>query len=133
MNSTLILDTHILIWWLTADPRLSKNSIQDIASAETVYISAATIWELAIKSALGKFNTKTTKQLQRLLRAPSMTLRSWELTPLAISADHAALAGSLRWSHRDPFDRMLVAQARTLNIPLITDDIAIKNYLAKAK
>ncbi|MCP4040974.1 MAG: type II toxin-antitoxin system VapC family toxin, partial [Gammaproteobacteria bacterium] len=100
----LLLDTHVLIWALENNPTLSttaRNAIID--GNRLVFVSAATIWEMSIKRALGK------------LSAPDNLIdeiNSHRFTLLDITAEHAELAGRLPMLHHDPFDRMLIAQAR---------------------
>ncbi|MBA2425781.1 MAG: type II toxin-antitoxin system VapC family toxin [Actinobacteria bacterium] len=116
----LLLDTHALLWWLANDPALSEEAGAAIANpASVVFVSAATAWEMAIKQALGK------------LQAPSDLERQLELNrfePLSITVGHAYAAGTLPRHHDDPFDRMLVAQALTEQLTVITKDARIGSY-----
>ncbi|PZG09689.1 PIN domain nuclease [Micromonospora craterilacus] len=116
---TLLLDTHVVIWWLTDDPTLSSEIKDRLDHEPDVYVSAATIWEIAIKQAIGKI--KEPERLPELVRDSGF--RSLPITP-----DHAIVAGQLPLMHRDPFDRMLVAQARCENLVLATRDPAIQRY-----
>ena len=110
----LLLDTHVLLWWLADDPGLGEEARAGISAPDSaVYVSAATVWEISIKRALGK------------LEAPSDLLRQIELSrfePLSMSAAHAHAAGALPRHHDDPFDRMLVAQAISEGLTLLTRD-----------
>ena len=118
--SRLLLDTHVLLWWLTDDPRLGASARQTIADAQNeVFVSAATGWEVAIKRALGK------------LRAPDeleTEIKDEGFVPLPITFRHAEQAGALPLLHRDPFDRVLIAQALAGDLILITNDEWIKRY-----
>ncbi|HEU0073040.1 MAG TPA: type II toxin-antitoxin system VapC family toxin [Dehalococcoidia bacterium] len=110
---SLLLDTHVLLWWLEDDPELSSNAREAIMNELDVFVSAASIWEIAIKEASGK------------LRAPSHFLDNLErerFRPLPISLDHAYAAGALPRHHNDPFDRMLVAQAAIEGLSIVTRD-----------
>jgi PIN domain nuclease of toxin-antitoxin system len=110
----VLLDTHILLWWLSDDPSLPSVAADAIADSEVeVIVSAATAWEIAIKRAAGR------------LEAPDDLLNALEANAfdsLAITAVHALVAGALPPHHADPFDRMLIAQARTEGLTLISID-----------
>lgn len=116
----LLLDTHALLWWLADDPALSHDATAAIADPHSsVFVSAATAWEIAIKQALGK------------LEAPSDLERQLELNrfeSLAITVSHASAAGTLPRHHDDPFDRMLVAQALAEGLTVVTRDPRIGRY-----
>jgi PIN domain nuclease of toxin-antitoxin system len=115
----LLLDTHVLLWWLADDPALSKQARGLIANEPEVFVSAASAWEIAIKRALGK------------LEAPDDLLPALEaggLRRLPIDFEHAAVAGTLPLHHDDPFDRMLVAQAQQEALTLLTSDTRISRY-----
>jgi PIN domain nuclease of toxin-antitoxin system len=116
---TLLLDTHAILWWLGADPRLSGNARDAIErAAGRVVISAATIWEASIKRAAGH------------LAGPDLlgAVTAAGIPVLAIAAQHAKLAGELPLLHRDPFDRMLVAQAMIEGLAVVTTDAEIRRY-----
>jgi PIN domain nuclease of toxin-antitoxin system len=120
----LLLDTHALLWWWTDDPRLLEAARDAIANPENeIWVSAASAWEIATKERLGKLEL-----------LPNLTLRFNDLIEqsrfrlLAIDASHALLAGSLRQDHRDPFDRMLAAQAQIENLHLVTTDRAFEAF-----
>ena len=116
----LLLDTRVLLWWFANDPLLGKSARAGISDpGSTVYVSAATVWEISIKRALGK------------LEAPSDLLRQIELhrfEPLSMTASHAHTAGALPRHHDDPFDRMLVAQAMIEDLTLLTGDARMGLY-----
>ncbi|MEV6813958.1 type II toxin-antitoxin system VapC family toxin [Micromonospora sp. NPDC051296] len=116
---TLLLDTHVVIWWLTDDLTLSSEIKDRLDHEPEVYVSAATIWEIAIKQAIGKI--KEPERLPEIVRDSGF--RNLPITP-----DHAIMAGQLPMIHRDPFDRMLVAQARSENLVLASRDPAIQQY-----
>jgi PIN domain nuclease of toxin-antitoxin system len=116
----LLLDTHILLWWLANDPSLADKAETAIADpGSAVFVSAATAWEIAIKQALGK------------LDAPSDLERQIEVNrfePLSITIGHAYSAGTLPRHHDDPFDRMLVAQALAEGLTIVTRDPRLSPY-----
>jgi PIN domain nuclease of toxin-antitoxin system len=116
----LLLDTHVVVWALDDDHRLgrtARRAIENVANA--VYVSVATVWEMALKSALGK------------LDVPS-DIGGWiersAFSPLPIEIDHAVASAALPRHHRDPFDRMLVAQAQLEGLTLVTGDSRIARY-----
>lgn len=119
----LLLDTHTLIWALENNPTLSKRARSAIIEGENlVFISAVSIWEISIKKAMGK------------LKTPDNLLEEIELhrfTQLNINFDHAQLAGKLPNIHKDPFDRMLIAQATIEKLTLVTRDEIIPQYNVK--
>jgi PIN domain nuclease of toxin-antitoxin system len=115
----LLLDTHAVIWFLAGSPELRPEARAAIESAEQAYVSSASIWEMAIKVARGR------------LRAPrDFTGRLVDLgmLPLALEWEHARVAGGLPMHHRDPFDRMLVAQAIVERLTIVTRDVSIPRY-----
>ncbi len=115
-----LLDTCVLLWWVNGSHHISSEVINRLNDTNnTVYISAASIWEIAIKVRLGKL---------RIEADLSSTLSSLDLVPLPINFNHAQLAGSLPMIHKDPFDRMMVAQALTEKATLITADKIIPQY-----
>lgn len=116
----LLLDTHTLLWWLDDNPTLSKKARTFISDAQsTVFISAAVIWEIRIKQALGKI--KIPGNFKEVLEAQHFEM-------LDITAEHAHAIFSLPNHHRDPFDRMLIAQAKIERFTIITRDIHIMKY-----
>ncbi len=116
---SLLLDTHVFLWWRTRDPRL-RDSVRDvIAVAPVVAVSAASAWEAAIKANLGKL---------RLSGSFEDGAVASGFTPLAISFRHAELAGALPLHHRDPFDRMLIAQAMSERLTLVSVDRRLEPY-----
>jgi PIN domain nuclease of toxin-antitoxin system len=115
----LLLDTHVLLWWLAEDERLKKPVRKMIADAERVYVSAASVWEIAVKTAAGK------------LRAPEdleAQLEASRFLELPVTIAHARAAAILPALHKDPFDRMLVAQASIEAVRLLTGDAMLSRY-----
>ena len=110
----LLLDTHILLWWLGNTPFLSKKASQLIAdSTNIIFVSAASAWEFSIKKALGKLEGP--EDFENALLANNFQ-------PLPITIPHALLAGQLPPHHDDPFDRLLVAQSKIEGLTLVTSD-----------
>jgi PIN domain nuclease of toxin-antitoxin system len=116
---SLLLDTHVVLWWLTDDPALPENVKTRLDDEPDVYVSAASIWEVAIKLSLGK--------LARPADLPERIIESG-FRPLSITSEHAMVAGRLPLIHRDPFDRLLVAQAQCEKMTLATHDSLIQEY-----
>ncbi len=117
----VLLDTNALLWWFAESPALSKSSRQLIADDDTiVFVSAASAWEICTKVRIGKLETA-----RGLSDDFSGFLQRHAFLSLAITIEHARLAGRLVSVHKDPFDRMLAAQAIIENVPLITNDTAL--------
>jgi PIN domain nuclease of toxin-antitoxin system len=115
-----LADTHALLWWLSDDPRLSHRARDLIAAGDVpVHFSAASVWEAEIKAAIGKLVVG-----DDLLGA----LEADGFLELPMTARHATEAARLPLLHRDPFDRMLVAQARLEGLDVITNDPKIADY-----
>lgn len=120
----LLLDTHALVWWWTDDKRLPAAARAAIASPDNqVLVSAASAWEIATKHRLGKW-----PEVAALLDGFDANLRRSRFTSLPISHEHARLAGTLEGDHRDPFDRMLLAQARLEEMALVTGDAVFRGF-----
>lgn len=120
----ILLDTHTLLWWLADDPALSKRARSAIANtANTVLVSAASAWEFATKARLGKLPTALDLAADFVAYLERESFRT-----LAISPDHAIRAGLLPGPHRDPFDRMLIAQAQAENLTLISNEAVFNSY-----
>ncbi len=116
----VLLDTHILLWALTDDPRLSSNAQTLIEEAAEIYVSAATFWEMAIKVGLGKLNID-------LGKARELCLESG-IVELPITTEHAVAVKDLERHHRDPFDRLIVAVALNEPMRLVTADPQVAQY-----
>jgi PIN domain nuclease of toxin-antitoxin system len=115
----VLLDTHPLLWALSAPARLPPAARRLIQGAD-VYVSAASIWEISIKAALGKLTADPNEVLAALEPAGFLSL--------PVTGDHAARVASLPPLHRDPFDRLLVAQALTEPMRLVTNDPWLGRY-----
>jgi PIN domain nuclease of toxin-antitoxin system len=121
---SLLLDTNVLIWLLTKDRRVPPDTLALLADpANLLYASAASVWEIAIKVGLGKLDLprNVATWLPRELYESGMT-------PLPITADHAARVETLPPHHRDPFDRLLIAQALAENLTIVTADARFAAY-----
>jgi PIN domain nuclease of toxin-antitoxin system len=116
----LVLDTHAALWWLSDDPRFGPTAAAYLADDDNqVLLSAAVVWEVAIKRSLGK--------LQAPADFASILLGAGAL-PLAVGLEHAAAVEALPWHHRDPFDRLLVAQATIERAVVVSRDEALRPY-----
>ena len=116
----LLLDTHVLLWWRDASPKMSRRARVALTDLDNeIVISTATLWEVVIKRALGKLSFPD--DLLEVLRE-----EGFELLPIWFL--HLAALAALPILHRDPFDRMLIAQAIAEGIPLVTADRAMRPY-----
>ena len=116
----VLLDTNALLWLVSAPEQVSDSARQLLGDPDTeILVSAASAWEIAIKTRLGRLNGEP------LLSAWSDIIADMTATDLAIEAGDVILAGRLPWEHKDPFDRMLVAQAARRNLTLATSDVDI--------
>ncbi|WP_324749350.1 type II toxin-antitoxin system VapC family toxin [Sphingomonas sp. LY54] len=114
----LLLDTHALLWALEASPKLSPKATQAIAESDDgILVSAASIMEIALKHRLGKL-----PDAARLVANWQVVFGNLAAEPLSVSVEHAALAGSLDIPHKDPFDRLLIAQARIEGVPIVSNE-----------
>lgn len=119
MRTSLLLDTHVFLWWRTTSGRIHPAAREAIAQADVVFVSAASAWELAIKQALGR------------LELPDRFAAGVEesgFEQLVVTFDHAERAGALPLHHRDPFDRMLLAQAAAERLTIVTHDRRFEPY-----
>lgn len=116
----LLLDTHIFLWWVREDKRLPKISVEKIKEAEEVYISSGSIWEIAIKMRLGKISGDMDALIQEIHNS--------HFLELPVTNQHAATTLELPDIHRDPFDRILIAQAVSEPLVLLTADPKLKKY-----
>lgn len=117
--SRILLDTHLLLWAVAEPDRLSSSARKRIDDS-VVFVSAASIWEVSIKAALGKIAADPAELLAEIEPAGFMLL--------PITGDHAAAVARLPAIHADPFDRMLIAQAKTEPLLLLTADSALAGY-----
>lgn len=116
----LLLDTHALLWWLAENPSLSDKAKARISDGNNwVFVSAVVIWEIRIKQGLGKL--KIPPDFRRVLDQQPFEF-------LAITIDHTHAVGDLPLIHRDPFDRMLIAQAKIEKFTIVTRDSFFKEY-----
>ena len=116
----LMLDTHIYLWWLIDSPALSKRAHQMIEDADQVFVSAVSFWEAGIKWRAGKLPVSPDLMAEGMVRNGLLTL------PVTLA--HTLKLSELPDHHRDPFDRMLVAQAMTEPMFLVTSDRALGGY-----
>jgi len=117
----LLLDTHAVLWWRTASGRITAPVQDAISEADGVFVSAASAWEVAIKLALGRL---------RLPDRFAAGVQESGFQQLAVTFAHAERAGALPQHHRDPFDRMLVAQALEERLTVVTHDRRFEAYEA---
>ena len=115
----ILLDTHLLLWALAEPEKLSATTRNRLDAAE-VFVSAASVWEVSIKVALGKLEADPSELLAAIEPAGFVLL--------PITGLHAAAVATLPLLHRDPFDRMLVSQARTEPLILLTNDTVLEHY-----
>ena len=117
----LLLDTHVLLWWLADDRKLGKTAREIIANpTNDVHVSTASVWEAAIKVALGRLEIELDDLEEAIVRNG--------FRPLPIGFRHAVTAGRLPSVHRDPFDRMLVAQAGVEELRIVSHDRVFERY-----
>ena len=120
----LLLDTHALLWWLAGDPQLSAAARAAIEDEDNpVYVSAASAWEVATKHRIGKL-----PQAGPLATDFALQVAQQGFIGLDITLDHGQRAGGLPGPHRDPFDRMLVAQAQAENLALVSNEQIFDQY-----
>ena len=123
----VLLDTHALLWWVLGNPRLSAVAATVLGAADTtIVVSAVSGHEIATKYRLGKLPVpaRLAENLDQILAD-----NGWE--PLPLSMAHAQLAGRLPGAHKDPFDRMLAAQALIEDVPIVTNDAALAGFGVK--
>ena len=116
----LLLDTNALIWWLEGSRRLSRPAIEAIDdTGNEVHVSAASAWEISTKAQLGKL---------RFTGSLVARLEKYDVQPLAVTVEHGWTAGALPPLHRDPFDRILIAQAQLEELIVVTADPMFARY-----
>lgn len=116
----ILLDTHIFIWWLMKSPQLGNKAIELIETAEEVHVSAVSLWEAAIKTRTGKLDADVDELRSEIAAS--------HFIELPMTMDHAITYARLPLLHKDPFDRMLVAQAITEPLRLLTADRKLADY-----
>lgn len=123
--SALLLDTHALIWFAAGDSNRMPDAVADLIASphQEVFVSAASIWEIATKVRLGKMPAAAD-----LAARPRHYMATLGMSGLDISPDHAQRAGSYEVDHRDPFDRMLAAQSELEGAPLVSVDAALDDF-----
>lgn len=119
MSDQLLLDTHVVLWWRANDSRLTLTARDAISAASLVFVSAASAWEIAIKSALGRV---------RLPQSFAEGVQQSGFIELPISFEHASAVEFLPSHHSDPFDRMLIAQAKVDRLVVVTHDRQFESY-----
>ena len=115
----LLLDTHVVLWWRQNSSRIGSEARRAIGKADRVFVSAASAWEVAIKAAIGRL---------RLKDPFAELVQQGGFEELPIAFHHAEQGRSLPLHHTDPFDRMLIAQARTEKLTLVTHDGRVEPY-----
>jgi PIN domain nuclease of toxin-antitoxin system len=116
----LLLDTHLFVWFLAGSPKLGRSARKTIEGASAVFVSSASVWEIAIKAALGKIEADAAVVAEEI--------EGSGFIELPVSARHAARVAKLPPLHGDPFDRLLIAQALSEPLVLLTADSALANY-----
>ena len=122
--SGYLINTHVLLWWLFNDPKLSEPAFEIIKNPEnSIFVSSASGWEIATKYRLGKLRHahEAVERLPELIQQSRMNV-------LPIMLEHALLAGKLPGTHKDPFDRMLIAQGQLEKLSIITSDTIFNEY-----
>jgi len=114
-----LLDTHVLIWWTDGDVRLAKKHLRAIESEAPVFVSSVSVFEIVVKRSLGKLETGDD---------PIRKAATGNTRELPVTWKHARAVEALPFHHRDPFDRLLIAQASTEGLTLLTSDAAILQY-----
>ena len=115
----LLLDTHVVLWWRTDSPRLKRSVRRAIATADIVWVSAVSGWEVAIKQAIGKL---------RMEESFASMVTASDFQELTLTLRHTERLGSVALHHSDPFDRMLIAQAQVEKITIVTHDRQFEPY-----
>lgn len=122
-----LLDTHVFLWWILDDPRLNQNARGILKESQNeIYISSVSIWEISIKVGL-----KRLKLPSRSKQFFQKEISKNNFSVLSITIEHSLAIMALPKIHRDPFDRMLIAQAMEEKLTLITDDKIVKKYKVK--
>ncbi len=120
----ILLDTHIFLWWLFDDSRLPGEIRGEIENLDNqIFVSSASVWEIATKFRLGKL-----PEAASVAKNVTKWIEKAGFQPLSVSPEHAQLAGDWQMSHRDPFDRMLAAQAQIEEMALATVDKMLQQF-----
>jgi PIN domain nuclease of toxin-antitoxin system len=117
VSVNLLLDTHTFLWWDSGN--LDRSVVKRIQAANDIYVSAASAWEIAIKASLGKIDARASL---------AEAILDYGFLPLAITLQHADAVRNLPRHHRDPFDRILVAQAMVEQLALVSKDPMVGHY-----
>jgi PIN domain nuclease of toxin-antitoxin system len=118
-HGRLLLDTHVFLWWQADHPGLSDAAREAIAAADVVFVSAASAWEAVLKVSIGKL---------RLKEGFAKGVAAGGFSPLPIDMAHAEAVAELPFHHRDPFDRILIAQAMVEGLAIVTHDSQFSRY-----
>lgn len=125
MGKRYLIDTHILLWWIFDEPKLKQNAREIIQNpSNKIIVSSASAWEIATKYRIGKL-----PEAKELIENYDNVLEEARFSQLSITTAHSLRAGLLPIEHRDPFDRMIMAQSELEQIPVITYDRAFKTGL----
>jgi PIN domain nuclease of toxin-antitoxin system len=125
MGINYLIDTHVLLWWLFNDSKLTDECREIIKNPDRhIFVSSVSAWEIATKYRIGKL-----PEAKQIVEEYPQILQQAKFIELSIASAHALRAGSLPISHRDPFDRMIMAQAELENFPVITYDAAFQTGL----
>lgn len=120
----VLLDTHAFLWWLDGDKRLPVNVRRLVAEEKnTIFVSAASAWEISTKFRLGRLPAAAD-----VAADIAGCIASQGFSPLEITVQHAQRAGGLPGTHRDPFDRMLIAQSQMEDLPLVSNEAVFEQY-----
>ncbi|MHA7648748.1 type II toxin-antitoxin system VapC family toxin [Mycobacterium sp. ML4] len=121
--TAILLDTHVLLWLVSAPDRLAQSVREHLADqTNDLLVSAASAWEIAIKTRIGRLDGGP------LLSTWAETLASMHADDLTIESADGAMAGQINWDHKDPFDRMIVTQAARRNLTIATSDKHVIDY-----
>lgn len=117
-----LMDTHTLLWYLRNSQEISKKSLEIINSEPTIFVSIASLWEIAIKNSIGKL------QINESISKIEQLCNEKDISILSIKSKHLDLLHTLEKIHNDPFDRLIICQAKSENLCIITRDSVILSY-----
>lgn len=127
MGNEYLIDTHILLWWIFNEVKLDRVSREIIQTpTNEIYVSSASAWEISTKYRIGKL-----PEAEEIIHNYAEILQKARFSQLSITTTHALRAGALNIDHRDPFDRMIMAQGQLENMTIITHDPAFKQDFIK--